>query len=109
MPIIELQIYLDNYSRATFEDWFGGCDPQAQAKVTIALDRLRNGNDSHVESIDSGVFEVKINWGPGYRVYFGRNGIRIILLLGGSTKQRQNNDIAAAKMRWADYKTRKPQ
>lgn len=57
----------------------------------------------------SGVFECKINFGPGYRVYFGKDGEEIVILLGGGTKQRQQNDIQVALDRWEDYKERKKQ
>ena len=53
------------------------------------------------------MFERNIDFGPGYRVYFGRDGERVVILLGGSTKQRQQQAIEAAKERWADYRRRK--
>ena len=55
----------------------------------------------------SGVFEVRINFGPGYRIYFGKDGETVVILLGGSTKQRQQQAIETAKERWADYRRRK--
>ena len=62
---------------------------------------------SNLKGVGSGVFERKIDFGPGYRIYFGRDGESIIILLGGSTKQRQQQAIEAAKERWADYRRRK--
>ena len=62
-----------------------------------------------MKSVGSGVFECKIDFGPGYRVYFGKDGERIVILLGGGTKQRQQNDIRQAIDRWEDYKQRKTQ
>jgi putative addiction module killer protein len=64
------------------------------------------GNLSGVKSVGTGVHECRINFGPGYRVYFGRDGERIVILLGGGTKQRQENDIQLALERWQDYKRR---
>ena len=61
------------------------------AKVTIALTRMEQGNFSKV-----GVYEYKIDFGPGYRIYFGGDGETLVILLGGGTKKRQNKDIKAA-------------
>ena len=58
-------------------------------------------------SVGQGVIELRIHIGPGYRIYLGRDGETIIILLGGGTKQRQHRDIAAAQARWIDYKKRK--
>jgi putative addiction module killer protein len=65
------------------------------------------GNCSNVQSVGQGVHEYKINFGPGYRVYFGKDGEELIILLAGGTKKKQSNDIAAAQAFWADYKKRK--
>ena len=70
---------------------------------------LSQGNFSNVKSVGSGVHESKIDFGPGYRMYFGKDGERLVLLLGGGTKKRQQRDIAAAIDRWRDYKRRKKQ
>ena len=69
--------------------------------------RLKDGNISHVKSVGGGVSELKINFGPGYRVYFGRAGTAIVILLGGGSKKSQQADIEKAHARWADYKQRK--
>lgn len=82
-------------------------DPQAAAKVTVALARMEQGNLSNVKTSDSGVLEHRIDFGPGYRLYFGRDGDTLIILLGGRTKRRQQDDIADAQTRWAEYKLRK--
>jgi len=70
------------------------------------LDRLSMGNVSNVKAVGGGVSEIKIDFGPGYRLYFGRDGDRLIVLLGGGTKKRQQDDIASALARWTDYKRR---
>jgi putative addiction module killer protein len=62
---------------------------------------------SNVKGVGSGVFERKIDYGPGYRIYFARDGDSVVILLGGSTKQRQHHAIETAKERWADYRRRK--
>ncbi len=68
---------------------------------------LAEGNFSTVKGVGSGVFERKIDFGPGYRIYFGKDGETIVILLGGSTKQRQHEAIEGAIKRWADYRRRK--
>ncbi len=107
MAEFELRTYVDEYGRVPFETWILELDGQAQAKVTIALSRLERGNMSNVEAVGEGVSELKLNWGPGYRVYFGQDGRTIIILLCGGTKKRQSRDIAVAKARWAGYKLRR--
>lgn len=69
--------------------------------------QLAAGNVSNVKRVGSGVFERKIDFGPGYRIDFGRDGKSLIILLGGSSKQRQQQAIEAAQARWADYRRRK--
>ena len=99
--------YLDEKGRSPFEIWFKRINAQAAAKVTTALVRLEGGNTSNVKSLGSGVHEVKIDFGPGYRVYFGYDGPKVVILLAGGTKKCQDKDIHTAKKRWADYKARK--
>lgn len=90
-----------------FRRWFGRLDNQAAAIVTVAIERLSEGNTSNVKSIGEGVAELKINRGPGYRVYFGWDGKMLVILLGGGTKRKQQSDIEAALRHWRDYKKRK--
>lgn len=104
---MQVLAYVETSGRCPFRRWFADLDPQATAKITIALTRLEQGNLSNVKSVGSGVFEYRIDFGPGYRVYFGQDGETIIIVLGGGTKQRQELDIAAARERWTDYKRRK--
>ena len=104
MKIVE---YLDSRGRSPFESWFQRINAQAAAKVTTALVRLEGGNTSNTKSIGSGVYELKIDFGPGYRLYFGYDGPKVVIFLAGGIKKRQHKDIDRAKMRRADYKTRK--
>jgi putative addiction module killer protein len=76
-------------------------------RVTVALTRIEMGNLSNVKGVGSGVHEHRLDYGPGYRIYFGRDGERLVILLAGGTKARQQKDIATAQARWADYKQRK--
>ena len=90
-----------------FAHWFADLEATAAAKVTTALTRLGLGNASKVKGVGGGVLELKIDFGPGYRVYFGKDGPEIVILLGGGTKKRQPRDIDAAHERWQDFKRRK--
>lgn len=99
--------YLDPSGRSPYAEWFDDLNAQAAAKVAIAVTRLAHGNFSNVKGVGGGVMEFKIDFGPGYRIYFGKDGDRIVILLGGGTKIRQQNDIRTAQARWVDYKQRK--
>lgn len=99
--------FLERDGSSPFAKWFTGLDAIAAAKVTTALRRLELGNFSNVKGVGAGVFEHKIDFGPGYRVYFGKDGETLVILLGGGTKKTQDRDIVAAHGRWQDYKKRK--
>jgi putative addiction module killer protein len=105
--MIEVRLYVDTSGRAPFERWFEALDAMAAAKITAAVARMEQGNLSNAKTVGEGALEYRIDFGPGYRVYFGRDGDVLIILLGGGTKKRQDLDIEAAKMRWSDYKRRK--
>ena len=105
--MLEIREYADSQGRSPFGRWFNRLNSAAAAKVTTALVRLGQGNISNVKSVGSGVLEYRIDFGPGYRVYFGRDGERLVILLAGGTKQRQQGDIDAAKANWQDYKYRR--
>lgn len=104
--MIRIEEYVSEGS-SPFRRWFDELDAQAAASVAVAIERLADGNTSNVKSISEGAAELKINRGPGYRVYFGWDGTTLVILLGGGTKRRQQNDIEAALRRWRDYKARK--
>lgn len=106
--MLELRYYLASDGESPFEDWFTGLDARAAAKVSVALARLEQGNLSNAKEVGEGVLEYRIDWGPGYRVYFGRDGDVLVILLTGGTEQRQQRDIETAKTCWADYKRRRP-
>jgi putative addiction module killer protein len=90
-----------------FAKWFSGLDAHAAAKVTVALYRLEQGNISNVRGVGKGVSEYKIDFGPGYRIYFGQEGDELVILLGGGSKKSQAKDIQIAHMLWAEYKSTK--
>ena len=87
----------------------GPAEPRSRPEGYHRLYRIGLGNFSNVKGVGSGVFECRVNFGPGYRVYFGKHGERIVILLGGGTKQGQNRDIKLAIARWEDYKRRAKQ
>ncbi len=75
--------------------------------MATALARIQQGNLSNAKSVGAGVHEYRIDFGPGYRIYFGKDGERLVILVGGGTKKRQQEDIQTALTRWQDYKQRK--
>jgi putative addiction module killer protein len=102
--MIRLHEYLDANGRNEYRTWFNGLDVAAATKVTVALERIASGNTSSIQPVGEGVSECKIDFGPGYRIYFGKDGDRLVILLGGGTKKRQNQDIENAKAAWREYK-----
>jgi putative addiction module killer protein len=104
---VQVLEYLDADGRSPFAGWFNRLNAPAAAKVTVALSRMGQGNLSNAKAVGDGVLEFRIDFGPGYRIYFGRDGDSVVILLCGGTKQRQQQDIAAARARWDDYKRRR--
>jgi putative addiction module killer protein len=104
---VQILEYLDAAGCNPYRDWFDNLNAQAAARVTIALTRIELGNFSNAKGVGAGVHEYRVDFGPGYRIYFGRDGEHIVILLAGGTKTRQQDDIATARKRWMDYKARK--
>jgi len=73
----------------------------------VAGIKIAQGNFSNVKGVGGGVYECRANFGPGLRIYFGKDGERLVILLAGGTKKRQQKDIQDAMTRWQDYKKRK--
>src|ERR1700677_257480 len=105
--MIDVREYIAADGASPYADWFNRLNSQAAAKVATGLTRLAGGNFSNVKGVGSGLFEYKIDFGPGYRIYFGKDGDRLVILLGGGTKKRQQRDINTALAHWQDYKRRK--
>ncbi len=101
---IEVVEYIDNAGKNAFADWLRELDSAAFAKVFAAVARMKLGNFGDVKPVGDGVSERRIDHGPGYRLYFGRDGQRLVILLAGGTKQRQQRDIDQAKTAWREYK-----
>jgi len=104
--LIRVLEYLDPRGRSVYARWIEGLGHDAAAKVVEAVFRMSQGNFSNVKSVGAGVLERRIDFGPGYRIYFGRDGEAVVILLGGSRKQDQQVEIAAARARWQDYRRR---
>jgi putative addiction module killer protein len=87
-----------------FSDWLSALrDARAKAKILVRIARLAAGNPGDVQPVGKGVSELRINYGPGYRVYYIQRGTRYVLLLAGGDKSTQKNDIAKAKRLAAQY------
>lgn len=89
-----------------FAHWFDALDSTAAARVATAIYRLAEGNLSNVKTVGGGVFERRIDFGAGYRIYFARLSESTLMLLGGGTKQRQQASIDRAKAHWREYRQR---
>jgi len=103
MRVVELLL---EGGRSPYEDWFIALDAAAAAKVTTAKLRMEQGNLSNIAWF-RGIGEYKIDWGPGYRIYVGKDGDNLIVLLGGGTKRKQQKGIDRAVDLWKGYKRRK--
>ena len=106
---IEVREYVDARGRSPFGRWHDRLDRGAAERVRTAVRRMGDGNLSNVRGVGGGVLEYRINVGPGYRIYFGRDGDTLIILLGGGTKARQQADVDRARNLWREYGSRKQQ
>jgi putative addiction module killer protein len=107
----EIRIYQTKDRESPFEDWLDNLnDFKAKARILQRIDRIELGNFGDCEPVGDGVHELRIDYGPGYRIYFGNDGRVLVILLFGGTKRHQEKDIKKAKEYWQDYKAReKPQ
>ena len=100
--------YLTQAGDKPFKEWLDGLkDIMARQKIRIRLDRVRLGNLGKNRSVGEGVYELKIDHGPGYRVYYGLDKKTVVLLLLGGDKSSQKKDITQARAYWDDHKRRK--
>ena len=103
-----LKVYGTSDGRAPFLDWLESLkDLRGRAAIRSRLDRLEAGNLGDCHPVGRGVSELRVHFGPGYRVYFGEEGEHVILLLCGGAKRTQERDIERAKAYWVDYRSRK--
>lgn len=102
---MEIREYVSRDGKVPFHDWLKKLrDQRAIEKILIQLDRLALGNTGDCKSLGEGLHELRIHYGPGYRVYFGNTGKYIILLLCGGDKDSQQQDIKRARRYWTDYR-----
>lgn len=109
--MIEIQHYLNPSGQNLFMEWLDSLpDVKAQARIAMRINRLAAESFGDCKPLREGVWELRIDYGPGYRVYYGRIGKKIVLLLLGGDKRRQSADIAKAIEYWKDYqiRSRKP-
>jgi putative addiction module killer protein len=105
--MIEVVEYVGSDGRCLFAEWFDSLEIDVAARVSKAVDRMRDGNFGDHKAIGDGVTERRLDFGPGYRIYFGRDGVKLVILVGGGTKRRQSQDIKSAKEAWQEYKATK--
>lgn len=90
-----------------FERWFEGISDVVTAAIVLrTISKLARGNHGNVKTVGEGVFEARIDHGPGYWIYFGQKGQRLVIILCGGDKGSQGRDIDTAKDYWRDYKRR---
>ena len=99
----EIRIYEDEEGRAPFSEWMDRQEAPLYGRVMARLERVELGNLGDHRGVGDGVFELKIDFGPGYRVYFGLDGSELVVLLIGGTKKTQRRDIETAKQYWRNY------
>jgi putative addiction module killer protein len=97
----------DGRGSSPFASWFNKLDAAAAARVDRYIRRIENGNFGNSKPVGGGIQELKIDFGPGYRVYYGRDGQRLVILLAGGSKRKQSADIETAKRRWEAYRKAK--
>ncbi len=104
-PKIDVRIYRTKTGKTTFSEWLKQLDKTTQAIIDTRIARVRGGNFGDCKRLTGadGIHELRIDFGPGFRVYFGKDGDTIIILLCGGDKRSQNRDIRKAKEYWQDY------
>lgn len=101
----EILVFADARSREPFTTWFDGLGSREdKGRILTRIHRLELGNFGDCEPLGDGVNELRLFFGPGYRVYFGKAGKTVVILLGGGTKKTQRRDIAHAEELWKAYK-----
>jgi putative addiction module killer protein len=104
--VLEVRRYVTRSGRDVFGEWLSSLEANARARVATRIDRLSLGNFGDCKSLRAGVRELRIDWGPGYRVYYGMQSRTCVLLLWGGDKRRQSSDIDRAIEYFEDFKKR---
>ena len=106
---MELLRYVNRSGRDVFGDWLAELkDARSRAKIVARIDRLSAGNFGDCKALRGGLFELRIDWGPGYRVYYATVSRVCLLLLCGGDKKKQSSDIKRALEYLKDYRERTP-
>jgi putative addiction module killer protein len=101
---IIVEVLTNEQGKAPFEEWFTSLrDPKTRQRILTRLDRLREGNFGDCKSVGGGISELRLMFGSGYRIYFGRSGDTLVVLVGGGDKATQNKDIKEAILLWERY------
>ena len=102
---MEILIYANKVGRSPFIEWLDGLDDVERSLVKMRMDRLRVGNFGDIKPIKNGqgIWELRFYGGPGYRIYFGKKGACLVILLVGGDKGSQSRDIVKAKKFWREY------
>ncbi|MBI9104759.1 MAG: type II toxin-antitoxin system RelE/ParE family toxin [Spirochaetales bacterium] len=103
---IEILVYEDENGKEPFVEWLNSCNRNIRAKIFTRLDRVEQGNLGDNKFIENDVFELRIHFSPGYRIYFGKKENEIVILLTGGKKSTQKKDIAKAKKFWNEFNGR---
>src|SRR5262245_4160628 len=104
----QIRVYRTRAGRLPFVEWLRSLnDLRGKQKIQARIDRVSLGNFGHTRSVGEGVQELKVDFGPGYRIYFGLDGLELVILLCGGVKGSQHEDIKQAKGYWRDYKEAK--
>jgi len=104
---LTIREYITPQGRNPFRHWMKGLDIAVQARMQARVLRFENGNLGDHKTVGGGVWEARLDFGPGYRLYFGKDGVSVILLLAGGDKASQSKDIAVAKRYWNDFREAK--
>jgi len=104
--MFEIREYVED-RRSAFGEWFDRLDPVTASRVDRYIRRMEAGNFGAAKALRGGVYELRLDFGPGYRIYYGLDGKILVILLGGGDKRRQSADIGAAVERWQRYKKAK--
>ena len=105
--MFDVRRYLSEEGRDYIEEWLESLeDPATRARIEIRIQRLTRGLFGDTKYLQEGVHELRLDFGPGYRIYFGKDGNRIVMLLCGGDKSTQKKDIRNAIEYWEDYQTR---
>lgn len=104
---LTIREYISPQGKKPFRDWLKNLDIAVQARIQARVLRFESGNLGDHKTVGGGVWEARLDFGPGYRLYFGKKGAAVILLLAGGDKTSQSKDIAAAKRYWDDFREAK--